>query len=37
MNMDTRTCCVCGKPATVIDTEYDEWYCEYHAEMYQVS
>lgn len=33
--MDEK-CNVCGKPATVVDTEYDEFYCDDHAEQYNV-
>lgn len=29
-------CCVCDRPASVRDTEYDEAYCDCHAEMYEV-
>lgn len=31
-----KKCCVCGKTAVVIDTEYDEAYCERHADEYEV-
>lgn len=31
-----RTCNMCDDPATVIDTEYDEAYCERHADEYKV-
>ena len=30
------TCCVCGEPATVLDTEYGEAYCDEHARSYEV-
>lgn len=29
-------CVVCGKEAEVLDTEYDEAYCERHADEYEV-
>ena len=31
-----RNCNVCLNPATVMDTEYDEYYCDKHAREYQV-
>lgn len=29
-------CCVCEDQATVLDTEYTEYYCDDHAEQYEV-
>lgn len=34
--MNGSVCNVCGAPATVRDTEYDEYYCNEHGEEYQV-
>jgi hypothetical protein len=29
-------CCVCGREATVLDTEYGEGYCDRDADAYEV-
>lgn len=29
-------CCVCGRKATVVDTEYGEAYCDKDADTYEV-
>ena len=34
--IENLKCCVCSKPAVVVDTEYDEPYCEPHADGYEV-
>jgi hypothetical protein len=31
-----RTCNMCDEPATVLDTEYNEYYCDAHAHVYDV-
>lgn len=36
MTSEKPTCNVCGKQATVKDTEYDEYYCSEHADHYKV-
>jgi hypothetical protein len=33
---DPTRCNMCDRPATVLDTEYDEYYCDEHARQYQV-
>jgi hypothetical protein len=32
----SKPCNVCQEPATVVDTEYDEYYCDRHALEYDV-
>jgi hypothetical protein len=35
-NDNPPQCCLCSKPAVVLDTEYNEVYCERHARSYEV-
>lgn len=34
--MPIPKCNVCKKEAEVVDTEYGEYYCHYHANMFEV-
>jgi predicted amidophosphoribosyltransferase len=37
MSEEKPVCCVCGKPADLIDREYDEFYCTHCWEQFPAS